>query len=167
MYAIRSYYEIAREEGFKEIADTFESIAIAERYHENRYLEFCKNIEKNEVFKRGGRITSYNVCYTKLLRNDEAQKIIEELGKLKAEIPQLETELEAAQAKIDEYLVVIPNFIVITSYSIHYTKLYDWHQRFSFLFNKDDQGDFSVWILMSVWTVIASVLLVYYFIEKL
>jgi len=42
-----------------------------------------------------------------------------------------------------------------------------WHQRFSFLFNKDDQGDFSVWILMSVWTVIASVLLVYYFIEKL
>ncbi len=52
-----NFAKIAREEGFKEIADTFESIAIAERYHENRYLEFCKNIEKNEVFKRGEQKT--------------------------------------------------------------------------------------------------------------
>ncbi len=63
-----------------------------------------KRAQLNKISKEVGMLK-------KAGKNDEAQKIIEELGKLKAEIPQLETELEAAQAKIDEYLVVIPNFI--------------------------------------------------------
>ena len=42
----------AREEGFEEIAKTFESIAVAEQYHERRYLALKKNIENNRVFKR-------------------------------------------------------------------------------------------------------------------
>lgn len=43
---------IAREEGFDDIAKTFESIAAAEQYHEERYLALVENIEKDRVFKR-------------------------------------------------------------------------------------------------------------------
>ena len=42
----------AREEGFEEIAETFESIAVAEEYHERRYLALKNNIENNRVFKK-------------------------------------------------------------------------------------------------------------------
>ena len=42
----------AREEGFEDIAKTFESIAVAEEYHERRYLALQKNIENNRVFKK-------------------------------------------------------------------------------------------------------------------
>jgi len=44
---------IAREEGFAEIADVFEAIAVAEKQHENRYLGLLKNIEAGTVFKKG------------------------------------------------------------------------------------------------------------------
>lgn len=47
----------AREEGFDDIAATFESIAVAELYHEQRYLAFMENIEKNQVFKREEIVT--------------------------------------------------------------------------------------------------------------
>lgn len=42
----------AREEGFKNIAKTFESIAVAEQYHEQRFIDLMENIENNRVFKR-------------------------------------------------------------------------------------------------------------------
>jgi rubrerythrin len=42
----------AREEGFKEIAAIFTSIAVAEAYHEERYLKLLANIEQQQVFKR-------------------------------------------------------------------------------------------------------------------
>jgi len=47
---------IAREEGFNHIADTFEAIAVAEKYHEERYLGFHKNIEDGTVFKKNGKV---------------------------------------------------------------------------------------------------------------
>lgn len=43
---------IAREEGFNDIAVIFESIAIAEKQHEKRYLDLKKNIDNGSVFKR-------------------------------------------------------------------------------------------------------------------
>ncbi|MGM0440185.1 MAG: rubrerythrin [Chlamydiota bacterium] len=46
------FAKIAREEGFDVIADVFESIAIAERQHEKRYLGLAKNIEGNTVFQK-------------------------------------------------------------------------------------------------------------------
>ena len=46
------FAKVAREEGFNEIAAVFESIAIAEQYHEERYLALVENIEKDRVFKR-------------------------------------------------------------------------------------------------------------------
>ena len=42
----------AREEGFPEIAEVFMSIAVAEKYHEERYLRLLSNIKNNQVFKR-------------------------------------------------------------------------------------------------------------------
>ncbi|HDJ27954.1 MAG TPA: rubrerythrin family protein [Proteobacteria bacterium] len=42
----------AREEGFTEIADIFEAIAVAEKQHEKRYLDLMNNIDQDRVFKR-------------------------------------------------------------------------------------------------------------------
>ena len=46
------FAEIAQEEGFKDIATIFTSIAVAEKQHDKRYLDLAANIEKGRVFKR-------------------------------------------------------------------------------------------------------------------
>ncbi len=46
------FAEIARKEGFNDIASIFEAIAVAEKQHEKRYLTLAANIEANRVFKR-------------------------------------------------------------------------------------------------------------------
>jgi rubrerythrin len=51
------FAKVAAEEGFDEIADVFMSIAVAERFHEKRYLDFAKNIETDRVFKRPEKVT--------------------------------------------------------------------------------------------------------------
>ena len=59
------------------------------------------------------RITSYNVCYTKLLRDIGHPELAPDLGKIRS---------------AGRHLLALINDIldlVITSYSIHYTKLYD------------------------------------------
>lgn len=45
------YAEVARQEGFKEIADVLLSIAVAEKQHEKRYRKLLNNIKNNTVFK--------------------------------------------------------------------------------------------------------------------
>lgn len=47
-----SFAAIAQEEGFSEIAAVMRSIAIAEEYHERRFLAFAKNIKEGKVFER-------------------------------------------------------------------------------------------------------------------
>jgi len=47
----------AHEEGFEEIAKAFESIAVAEKQHERRYLALKANIENGRVFKRSEAVT--------------------------------------------------------------------------------------------------------------
>lgn len=47
-----SFAKVAREEGFADIAKIFQSIAVAERQHEKRYLELLANIEAGRVFKK-------------------------------------------------------------------------------------------------------------------
>lgn len=44
--------QIAREEGFEEIADQFKEIAGVEEQHEKRYRKLLKNIEQRKVFKK-------------------------------------------------------------------------------------------------------------------
>jgi len=46
------FARVAEKEGFKEIADVLQSIAVAEKGHEERYIALRENIEKGKVFKR-------------------------------------------------------------------------------------------------------------------
>ncbi len=46
------FAKTARDEGFEDIANVFESIAVAEKQHEKRYLDLAANIEAGRVFKR-------------------------------------------------------------------------------------------------------------------
>jgi rubrerythrin len=47
-----SFAEIAREEGFGEIADLLDSISVAEKQHEKRYRGLLANVEAGTVFKK-------------------------------------------------------------------------------------------------------------------
>lgn len=46
----------AREEGFETIARVFESVSVAEKQHEKRFLALAKNIEEDSVFKKNNSI---------------------------------------------------------------------------------------------------------------
>lgn len=48
----KSYAEVAKEEGFQEIADRFTEIAEVEENHERRFDKMRRRIEKGEVWKR-------------------------------------------------------------------------------------------------------------------
>jgi rubrerythrin len=47
-----NFAEIAREEGFIEVAQSFEQIAKVEKFHESRYRKLAANIANGEVFKK-------------------------------------------------------------------------------------------------------------------
>lgn len=47
-----SFAKTAREEGLEDIAKVFESIAVAEKQHEKRYLALAGNIDGGSVFKK-------------------------------------------------------------------------------------------------------------------
>lgn len=46
------FAKIAREEGFDLIATVFESIAVAEKFHEDRYLKLLAAVQDGSVFKK-------------------------------------------------------------------------------------------------------------------
>ena len=50
------FAKVAREEGFQEIALTFEAVAVAEKQHGKRYKELADNIEAGRVFKRDKKV---------------------------------------------------------------------------------------------------------------
>lgn len=50
------FAKVAEEEGFTLIASVFSHIAIAEKFHEERYLGLAKNIENDTVFKKGSEV---------------------------------------------------------------------------------------------------------------
>lgn len=52
-----SFAETARQEGFPAIAMVFESIAVAENYHEERYLKLAANIKDGKVFTKAESVT--------------------------------------------------------------------------------------------------------------
>ena len=52
-----AFAKMAKEEGFDDIAQTFESIIIAEKQHDRRYKALAKNIEEGRVFKRNDTVT--------------------------------------------------------------------------------------------------------------
>jgi rubrerythrin len=50
------FAKTAKEEGFPAIAYVFESIAIAEKHHEDRYKALAANIENDSVFKKSASV---------------------------------------------------------------------------------------------------------------
>jgi len=48
----RGFEQVAREEGFIEIADFFKEVAEVEEEHEKRYLALLKNLQEGMVFQR-------------------------------------------------------------------------------------------------------------------
>ncbi|MBE9580270.1 MAG: rubrerythrin family protein [Proteobacteria bacterium] len=50
------FAKVAREEGFEDIAEVFEAIAVAEKQHEKRFIDLAANIEAGRVFKREGKV---------------------------------------------------------------------------------------------------------------
>lgn len=50
------FAEIAKEEGFPEVAAAFKMIALVEKAHEERYLKLAKNIEEGTVFLKDGKV---------------------------------------------------------------------------------------------------------------
>jgi rubrerythrin len=51
------FAKTAREEGFDNLAEVFEAIAVAEKQHEKRYVDLAANIEAGKVFKRDEQVT--------------------------------------------------------------------------------------------------------------
>ena len=48
---------IAANEGFSEVAATMRAIAVAEEFHERRYLDFARNIKEGRIFSRPEKVT--------------------------------------------------------------------------------------------------------------
>ena len=51
-----AFADTAREEGFEEVAAAMESIAVAEKQHEKRYLDLARNIDEGKVFKKDASV---------------------------------------------------------------------------------------------------------------
>jgi len=51
-----SFAQVARDEGFGEIAAAFDAIAIAEKQHGKRYADLADNLAAGRIFKREGKV---------------------------------------------------------------------------------------------------------------
>ena len=47
-----NFAEVAEEEGFSSVAQTFRAVAKVEAYHERRYLKLLENVKQGKVFKK-------------------------------------------------------------------------------------------------------------------
>jgi rubrerythrin len=50
----QNFAQVAKDEGFSEVARSFEQIAKVEKFHESRYRKLIENIAAGEVFKKKG-----------------------------------------------------------------------------------------------------------------
>jgi len=50
------FAQVAREEGFEQIANVLEAISVAEKQHEKRYRDLAANLEAGRVFRRDGKV---------------------------------------------------------------------------------------------------------------
>ena len=53
----KEFAEVAKTEGFDELAALFEKVATIEKHHEERYLELLDNVNSDKVFNREKDIT--------------------------------------------------------------------------------------------------------------
>ena len=56
----REFAQVAREEGFDELAAKFEGVASVEKAHEERYNKLRENIEQGQVFTKDGETKTWH-----------------------------------------------------------------------------------------------------------
>lgn len=69
------FAKTARDEGFSEIARSFEQIAKVEKFHESRYRKLINNISNNEVFKKKGEVKWHCINCGYIFEGTEAPKV--------------------------------------------------------------------------------------------
>lgn len=52
----KDFAAVAREEGFPEVANSFDQVAKVERFHEARYRKLAANVAAGQVFKKSGPV---------------------------------------------------------------------------------------------------------------
>lgn len=70
-----AFAQVARAEGFPQIAAAFEKIAIAEKQHGKRYADLARNLEEGRVFKRNGVLVWRCINCGYLHEAEEAPKV--------------------------------------------------------------------------------------------
>jgi rubrerythrin len=68
------FAKVAREEGFEEVARSFDQIAQVEMFHELRYRKLAKNIDDKEVFKKKTKTKWHCINCGYVHEGDEAPK---------------------------------------------------------------------------------------------
>jgi rubrerythrin len=66
--------KVAREEGFPEVAASFEEISKVEKFHESRYRKLAANIANGEVFKKKAKIKWHCINCGYIHEGEEAPK---------------------------------------------------------------------------------------------
>ena len=66
--------KIAKEEGFPEVARSFEQISKVEMFHEKRYRKLAANIANSEVFKKKAPVKWHCINCGYVHEGDEAPK---------------------------------------------------------------------------------------------
>lgn len=68
------FAQVAKSEGFSEVAGSFEQISKAERFHESRYRKLISNIANKEVFKKKASIKWHCINCGYITEGNEAPK---------------------------------------------------------------------------------------------
>jgi len=70
----QDFASVAKEEGFPEVARSFEQIAKVERFHESRYRKLIENISKGEIFKKKAPVKWHCINCGYIFEGAEAPK---------------------------------------------------------------------------------------------
>ncbi|MDD5613824.1 MAG: rubrerythrin family protein [Candidatus Omnitrophica bacterium] len=68
------FSKTAKDEGFPEVARSFEQIAKVEKFHESRYRKLINNIKNSEVFKKKTAVKWHCINCGYVFEGDEAPK---------------------------------------------------------------------------------------------
>lgn len=71
----QSFAKTAKEEGFAEVARSFEKIAKVERFHEARYRKLIENVAGGEVFKKKARVKWHCMNCGYVVEGETAPKV--------------------------------------------------------------------------------------------